>query len=194
MKPPVLKEKKRRCKFIDCKKEFVKNPHKSIDYCCSVDCYYQHSIWLKEQKEAKEQKAFKEALRENTKTLSQYEAEAKKSFQHYIRLRDEQDPCISCGTYTSDIWDGGHWFKAEIYSGLIFDERNCRKQCRKCNRYLGGNEINYRIGLVNKFGEEYVKELEIDSFSKRDYKFSKQELIAKKIQYDGKIKEWKKMK
>ena len=159
-----------------------------------MDCYYQHSIWLKEQKEAKEKKAFKEALRENTKTMSQYEAEAKKSFQHYIRLRDEQDPCISCGTYTSDIWDGGHWFKAEIYSGLIFDERNCRKQCRKCNRYLGGNEINYRIGLVNKFGEEYVKELEIDSFSKRDYKFTKNELIAKKLHYDLKIKEWKKNK
>lgn len=139
----------------------------------------------------KEQKAKDNKKRESLKTLSQYEAEAKKSFQHYIRLRDADLPCISCNETGKDIWDGGHFFKAELYSGLIFDERNCHKQCRQCNRYYGGNEIQYRMGLVNRFGAEFVQKLEEDSVSKRVYKYSKQELIAKKMQYDIKIKEFK---
>lgn len=130
----------------------------------------------------------KKKLIEKTKTLSKYESEAKKSFQKWIRLRDGDLPCISCNENGKDIWDGGHFFKAEIFSGLIFDIRNCHKQCRKCNRFLGGNEIQYRMGLVNRFGKELVEQLEIESDSKRVYKYSKQELIDIKNKYDFKIK------
>lgn len=139
-------------------------------------------------KAAKEKKEGYEKL----KTLGQYEADSKKSFQLFVRLRDEKLNCISCGCAGNDIWDGGHYFKAELFSGLIFDERNCHKQCRKCNRYLGGNEIAYRIGLCARFGEQFVKQLEADSVDKRVYKFSKQELIEIKKIYDDKVKELKK--
>jgi len=104
-------------------------------------------------------------------------------------LRDKDKGCVSCGTINSDLFDGGHYFKAELFSGLIFDERNCHKQCRKCNRFLGGNEIQYRLGLVQRFGIDFVEELEADSIGKRVYKFSKEELIAKKLKYDILIKE-----
>jgi hypothetical protein len=85
--------------------------------------------------------------------------------------------------------DGGHYFKAELFSGLIFDERNCHKQCRKCNRFLNGNELQYRSGLISRYGIEFVDQLESESNEKRNYKFTKDELIAKKMQYDIKIKE-----
>lgn len=138
----------------------------------------------------KESKAKDKAAREKLKTLGQYEAEAKKSFQKFIRLRDSELNCISCDTPTSDIWDGGHYKKAEIYSGVIFDERNCNKQCRYCNRFLGGNEANYRTGLVKRFGEPYVLELEIYSNETRQHKYTKQELIDIKKFYDLKIKQY----
>lgn len=131
------------------------------------------------------------ALRDKLKTLGQYENEAKASFQKWIRLRDKELPCISCGGTEKDLWDGGHYFKAELFSGLIFNENNCHKQCRKCNRYQGGNEIAYRMGLVERYGKEYVEKLEELSISKRVYKYTKEELIAKKMQYDIKIKEMK---
>jgi hypothetical protein len=32
-------------------------------------------------------------------------------------------------------WDSGHYFKAELFYGTIFDE-TLHKQCRKCNRFF----------------------------------------------------------
>ena len=106
-------------------------------------------------------------------------------------MRDITMPCISCGVSETDLFDGGHYFKAELFSGLIFDERNCHKQCRKCNRFLNGNELQYRTGLISRYGIDFVSNLENDSITKREYKFTREELIAKKMQYDIKIKEFK---
>ena len=180
-----MKAKKKKCKV--CGKEFEQ--YNSLVSWCSPQCGFKLSQSKLKEKRTKEWQAEKKRLKTQLKTLKQYEAEAKKSFQKYVRLRDKDLPCVSCGATDTDLWDGGHYFKAELFSGLIFDERNVHKQCRKCNRYLGGNEIQYRIGLVDRFGENYVKQLEKDSISKRVYKFSKEELIAKKLHYDIKIKE-----
>jgi hypothetical protein len=177
--------KKRRCK--QCEEVF--EIKQSLQYVCSSTCAINYSKKLKEKKEAQEWNKKKKEIREKLKTLSQYEAEAKKSFQKFIRLRDKDLPCISCGTFEADLFDGGHYKKAEIYSGVIFDENNTHKQCRKCNRFLGGNELMYREGLIKRFGEQFVKDLEQKANETRNYKYTKEELIAKKIQYDLKIKE-----
>lgn len=182
------KAKTKKCRT--CKNEFT--PFRSTAVVCSWECASKEAAKQQEEKEKKEQKAFKEKLRESTKTLGQYEADAKKAIQKWIRMRDKDQPCISCGTYTAELFDGGHYFKAELFSGLIFDERNIHKQCRQCNFRLNGNEIQYRIGLVKRYGEDFVKQLEEDSNKKRDHKYTKNELIAKKLQYEIKIKELKK--
>jgi hypothetical protein len=89
--------------------------------------------------------------------LGEYEAEAREVFQLWIRLRDKKDSCISCGR-VAESYDAGHFFCAELYSGLIFHEDNCHKQCKRpCNKDRHGNLANYRIGLVKKIGEERVK-------------------------------------
>ena len=125
----------------------------------------------------------KNVLKNALKTLSQYESDAKKEFQKWVRLRDKDLPCISCNTLNPKMWHGGHFKKAEIYSGLIFDERNVNRQCSRCNVFLGGNEGEYRIGLVNRFGEDFVKQLEDDSQRLRNYKYTKDELIEIKNKY-----------
>jgi hypothetical protein len=158
---------------------------------CSPCCAIIHSKNLKKIKEQKEWKAEKAILKDKLKTLGQYEAEAKKAFQKWIRMRDDKQPCISCGIEQTDLWDGGHYKKAEIYSGVIFDENNCHKQCRKCNRFLNGNELNYRQGLIQRYGIEYADQIEQKANETRNYKFSKAELIAKKLKYDILIKEIK---
>lgn len=133
-------------------------------------------------------KVEKVVLKEKLKTLGQYESEAKKSFQKWIRLRDFGKPCISCNKVTPDM-DGGHFKKAEIYSGVIFNEMNCHSQCRKCNRFLNGNELNYRQGLIERYGLDYADKIELLANETRVNKFTKNELIAKKTQYDLKFKE-----
>lgn len=134
-------------------------------------------------------KAKTKQMKENVKKLSDYEAEAKKAFQKWIRLRDKDLPCISCNRTDDVIYAGGHYFKAEVYSGLIFDERNVHKQCNAyCNKFRDGAQAEYRIGLVNRYGKEYVEQLEAESVNKRVYKFTKQELIDIKKFYSEKIK------
>jgi len=136
------------------------------------------------------EKAFKSDLRQKLKTLSEYEAEAKKSFQKWVRLRDKDLPCISCNKSKPNDEAGGHYFSAGMYSGLMFDERNCHKQCNTyCNKYLSGNLLEYRKGLINRFGFQFVNQLEVDSTIFRDRKYTKSELIEIKKKYDLKIKE-----
>ena len=105
-------------------------------------------------------------------------------------MRDNDKPCISCNSSTADLFDGGHFYKAEVYSGFIFNEDNCHKQCRKCNRFMNGNELNYRKGLINRYGIEFVNKLDNIADENRVKKYTKEELIAKKLQYDIKIKKY----
>lgn len=117
------------------------------------------------------------------KSYSQRINEVKVVFQRWIRERDKNEPCISCGTPYSDIWDGGHYMKAELYSGVVFDEMNVHRQCRKCNHYLSGNEAQYRIKMVEKYGEAKVIELEEKAKSMRMHRYSNEELLLIKSKY-----------
>ena len=126
-------------------------------------------------------------LKVSIKSLKEYESDAKKSFQKWARLRDKDLPCISCGKF-SKLNDGGHYKKAEVYSGIIFNEYNVNLQCRKCNRFLNGNELNYRFGLIKKIGEDKVLALEDLANESRLYKFTKEELVEIKKKYDKLIK------
>jgi hypothetical protein len=135
-----------------------------------------------------EKKIIKEK-KDSLKTLGQLEAESKRVFQKFIRLRDKDLPCISCGVENTNLWDGGHYKKAEIYSGVIFDENNVHKQCRKCNRYLGGNELNYRQGLIGRYGNEFVENIENTANETRQKKYTREELLEIKNIYLKKIKE-----
>lgn len=177
--------KQKKCKV--CQELFL--PRQFAQCVCSPKCAMIHSKNLKQQKEQREWKQEKAVLKDKLKTLGQYEAEAKKSFQKWIRLRDKNLNCISCGINETELFDGGHYKKAEIYSGVIFDPNNCHKQCRKCNRFLNGNELNYRQGLIQRYGVEYADAIELKANETRNYRYTKQELIAKKIKFDILIKE-----
>jgi hypothetical protein len=117
------------------------------------------------------------------KSYSQKVNEVRKVFQKWIRERDKDKPCISCGTPYSEVWHAGHYMKAELYSGVVFDENNVFRQCLKCNHYLGGNEAQYRIALCLLLGESKVVELENKAKTMRMYKYSDTELIEIKNKY-----------
>lgn len=166
-------------------------PFKSTDRTCAdYDCKTAWALKVVREKKSKEWKAEKKVIRENLKTLSDYEAEAKNVFQKWVRLRDKDLPCISCGNPNAADWCGSHYFPAGMYSGMIFDERNVNKSCNTfCNLMNSGNLIGYRIGLINRFGEEFVKKLESDANERRNYKYTKAELIEIKQKYLKKINE-----
>ena len=140
----------------------------------------------------KEQRKKKRQERENMKSIQRLIQEARKPFQKFIRLRDINRGCISCGDVNAEIWDAGHYFKAELFSGLIFDEQNCHKQCRKCNVYLNGNESEYIKRLNQRYGELYVHNLTGKANPARQYKFSREELLEIKSYYQKKVREFSK--
>jgi hypothetical protein len=129
-------------------------------------------------------KAFKSNLREKLKTLGEYKAEARKSFQKWIRLRDSDKNCISCNSSNAKDWHGSHYFSANLYSGMIFDEDNVHKSCDYCNVFLHGNITGYRKGLIQRYGVDYVEKLEAKSDLNRVKKYTKEELIKIKNKYD----------
>lgn len=139
----------------------------------------------------KEQRKKNKEEKESMKSISRLINEARTPFQRWIRFRDANEPCISCGTTKAKIWHSGHYLKAELFTGVIFHEKNVNKQCERCNTFLNGNESEYRIGLVKKYGEKAVKELEEEANLKRQYKFEREELKEIKERYQKLLKEIK---
>lgn len=96
-----------------------------------------------------------------------------KVFNAYVRRRDEGLMCISC---TNAGNQAGHFFPV-AYSGVRFNEFNVNLQDAYCNCYAHGNQIMYRIGLVKKYGEKAVKELEREAVKTKYKKWTRDELF-----------------
>lgn len=112
----------------------------------------------------------------NTKKLLSIPALTKKAqdvFNRWIRKRDENKPCISCG---GPVTEAGHYYSAGHYSSLRFNEMNVNGQCTKCNCFLHGNLIKYRHGIVARYGSKKLDELEITISVRTVKKWSRFEL------------------
>lgn len=94
-------------------------------------------------------------------------------FNAYVRERDKELGCISCG---GPVEQAGHYHSQGHHSALRFDPINTNGQCRRCNMFLHGNLIRYRQGLVAKYGEDVVIELEERANTDRLKKWSRDEL------------------
>jgi hypothetical protein len=97
---------------------------------------------------------------------------AEKIFNAWIRKRDEGNKCISCENLGNQA---GHYFPVG-YSGVRFDEINVNLQDAYCNCYAYGNQAMYRIGLVIKYGEGAVRDLEKRAIETKYKKWSRPEL------------------
>lgn len=94
-------------------------------------------------------------------------------FNRFIRNRDKDLPCISCGD-TNGVMEAGHYMSVGSLANLRFDENNCHKQCKICNSFKAGNIAEYRPRLIDKIGEEEVERLETSRYTK---KFTNKELL-----------------
>jgi hypothetical protein len=136
----------------------------------------------------KECKVIREARRK-LKTRREYVKDAQQAFNSYIRCRDTDLPCISCGNFTPETrggdYDCGHYRSVGANPELRFDEDNAHKQCKRCNSHLSGNIVNYRIGLLMRIGDERVEKLEGPHPAR---KYTILELQAIKDEYKQKLK------
>ena len=137
-----------------CKETF--QPRVSLQRVCSVTCSIAHSKNLRCKAEKKEIIIRREKL----KSRSDYVNDLQKIFNKYIRIRDSGKNCIACGKPYSGICHASHYLSVGAHPEKRFNENNVHGGCKKCNVFLHGNLINYRINLILKIGIEEVEKLE----------------------------------
>lgn len=136
------------------------------------------------------EKAVDRKKRERLKTNGEKKSEAQVALNRWVvHGRDKDQPCISCGRFHQGANHGGHYRSRGSAPHLSLDPRNVHRQCAPCNVYLHGNLINFRIGLVKRYGLAYVEELEADQeprhYSGADYDAIKALYVSKLKQLKG---------
>lgn len=156
------KKRCRHCKEYQLAESGIKVP---LGFFCSMDCVVNHSQTRARVASDKRKRQTLTKLKESVKTASQWRIEAQAAFNAYIRYRDRGQPCISCDASgdhdgLGGYWDAGHYRSRGAAKHLSFHQHNCHKQCHKCNRYLSGNVVEYRIRLIDRIGLDKVEALE----------------------------------
>ena len=96
----------------------------------------------------KTKKPLRKSFSSSTQSLPKLLAKAQQIFNRWIRERDRDKGCISCG---AQITEAGHYYSQGHHSALRFNEVNVNGQCHRCNRFLHGNLIHYRHGLEKRY-------------------------------------------
>ena len=136
-----------------------------LGFFCGMDCVVEHGSKAGKAASEKRKKQTLLKLKAELKTASQWRVEAQTAFNAYIRYRDRDLPCISCDASgdhegLGGYWDAGHYRSRGAAKHLSFNLWNCVKQCSRCNRYLSGNVVEYRIRLIARIGLNRVEALE----------------------------------
>ncbi|WP_044274841.1 recombination protein NinG [Pseudomonas fluorescens] len=186
--------KTKTCKNPACRASFV--PQRLGQTVCSPKCALaavevqkgkaRKSLALADRREIKVRK-------EKLKSRGDHMREAQQAFNEYIRARDQAAGhlCISSGKpldWSGNAVDAGHYRSVGSAPHLRFDERNCHAQSKQDNRFLSGNAVDYRIGLIARIGQEAVDALESDQSVR---KYTVDEIKAIKATYRAKTRELK---
>lgn len=164
-------------------------PVKPMQKVCGPLCAIQFAQSERAKKERKQAAQERAEARRRLKTRADYMREAQVAFNSYIRARDADRPCISCGRFHQGQNHAGHYLSVGANPALRFEPLNVWKQCAPCNTYLSGNAVNYRRALVELIGIEKVEWLEGPHEPK---KYTVDDLIAIKKEYIAKRKELEK--
>lgn len=190
----ATKAKQYKCKA--CGNGFQKTVS-SLQKVCSVACAIklasEQSIKKREKLAKAERVASRKrlaSLKDKNKTHHRLIAEAQSAVNKYIRLRDDGKECISCGVplvseRLGGGFDAGHYRSRGSAPHLRFYTLNIFGQCKRCNRWLGGNYHEYRIRLIERLGAEKVEAIESDQRSRH---YSDEDLRRIRLIFDRKAK------
>lgn len=186
--------KPKKCKNPACGISFP--PQRLGQSVCSPKC----GLAIKDVNQAKARKSLAQVERreikvrkEKLKSRGEHMREAQQAFNEYVRTRDQAAGhlCISSGKpldWSGNAVDAGHYRSVGSAPHLRFDERNCHAQSKQDNRFLSGNAVDYRIGLIARIGQEAVDALEADQSVR---KYSVEQIKGIKTYYRAKTRELK---
>jgi hypothetical protein len=182
-----ISEKPKKCAVRTCRAPFV--PKQPFQTWCSPEC----GLQIAKTKQERLRKSIKQCERreirlrkQKLKSRAEYLREAQTAFNAFIRERDRELPCISCGRYHDGQYHAGHYRTVGANPELRFEPLNAHKQCAPCNNHKSGDIVNYRINLVRRIGAEKVEWLEGPHEPKR---LQIEELQMIKSQYRALLRE-----
>ncbi|MBP5948230.1 MULTISPECIES: recombination protein NinG [unclassified Pseudomonas] len=153
--------KAKKCCVVSCGKSFI--PSRMGQAVCSPACaaidaprHQEKARKAIDQCERREIKVRKEKL----KSRAEHMREAQAAFNEWVRLRDADRPCVSCGRHHEGQYHAGHYRSVGANPELRFEPLNVWKQCAPCNTHLSGNLVHYRLSLLQLIGPEKVDWLE----------------------------------
>jgi len=155
------KPRPKKCRNTACRSEFV--PARPLQTACSVACAIaltQAAKARQSREQDRQERTARRAARERIKTKGDYLRETQAAFNEWIRERDRDLPCISCGRHHQGQWHAGHYRTVGANPELRFNPLNVHKQCAPCNNHKSGDIVNYRINLVERIGADQVEWLE----------------------------------
>lgn len=126
--------------------------------------------------------------KEKLKSRADHLKDTQRAFNAWVRERDADLPCISCGRHHQGKYDAGHYRTVGSNPALRFEPLNCAKQCVPCNQHKSGNVVSYRIELIKRIGSDQVEWLEGPHEAK---KYTVDELKAMTADYRAKTRELK---
>lgn len=189
MVKPHKTPKQKTCRNTECGAKFV--PDRPLQIACGIRCALAIDV-AKKAKDSRQQdrkdRAERKAAKEKLKTKADHAKETQQAVNEFIRLRDANEPCISCGRDHAGAYHAGHYRSTKAAPELRFEPRNIHKQCAPCNTHLSGNLVEYRIRLIQKIGKDAVDWLEGPHEPKR---YTIPELQAIKAEYRAKTRELK---
>ena len=176
-KPKSIKAKT--CKV--CKEKFI--PRRPMQSCCSypMPCEATKADQLAAKSaahRAKSQRGETKQRLEAIKTLPELLKRCQIDFNKYINTRDADKPCIACDEPIRTVAHASHYLSVGARPNLRFSELNVHRGCSKCNLFLHGNLINFRINLIKRIGLEAVEALESDHTPKNYTRDQVNELAA----------------
>ncbi len=87
---------------------------------------------------------------------------ADKAFGDYIKKRDIIDGyfiCPTCKRRVDAIYaECGHFIPRK-HNPVRYDERNAHAQCKSCNSFHDGRDVEYKVFMIAKYGMDIVNEL-----------------------------------
>lgn len=176
-----------RCR--QCKSEFEPLYRNGIilsRYC--IQCLSQRGKEKIRKQRESDWKKEKKKIKEKLKTHSEWVKDFQAVFNTYIRARDKNKPCISCGRPLRGQYDAGHFFSVGAKPNLRFNEDNVHGQCVYCNQHLRGNVAEYSVNLPKRIGQARFDALV--AIKEENFKLTIPEIQEKIKEYRNKTKEY----
>jgi len=183
---------KKRCKH--CKEYFPAEGMKKtpVGWFCCIEHAVEHAFEARKNTKHKAHTEKKKAFRLSDRA-HQFKL-TKAVIQKWVtHTRDAGLPCISCGTTKDVIYSGGHYRTAGGHPEIALNSMNIHRQCLNyCNKNKSGNiggdkhSIGFRVGLIERYGLEYVEWLEGHHESK---KLASDELVEIRKLYNKLIRD-----